>query len=103
MYLSDSLDNPRKWPFPAGTRLAANGYLIVWADENGSDTPGLHANFKLAAGGEQILLVDTDARMNALLDSVEYVKQSTDVSAGRTAADPSVWSFQAPTPGAANP
>ena len=103
MYLSDSVDNPRKWSFPAGTKIAANGYLIVWADENGSDTPGLHANFKLAAGGEQILLVDTDARLNSLLDSVEYVQQSADVSAGRTAADPAVWSFQVPTPGAANP
>jgi hypothetical protein len=45
-YLTDDPTNPRKWQFPDGTTMSANGYLLVWADEDGSDTLGLHANFK---------------------------------------------------------
>lgn len=103
MYLSDNPENPRKWAFPAGTTLARGGYLVVWADENGADSPGLHASFKLSASGESVFLVDTDARLNALLDSVTFGPQGRDRSYGRTAADASVWSVLAPTPGAANP
>lgn len=35
--------SPHKWEFPAGTTIPANRYLLVWADEDGSDSPGLHA------------------------------------------------------------
>jgi hypothetical protein len=56
-YLTDDPTKPRQWPFPSGTRIPAHGFLIVWADEDGKATAGLHANFKLASGGEQVLLV----------------------------------------------
>ncbi len=102
LYLTDKSTNPRKWPFPAGTTVPANGYLIVWADENGSDTPALHANFKLSKDGEEILLVDTDANGNQVLDSITFGAQQTDVSYGRSAADQDAWTFMPPTPGAAN-
>ena len=101
-YLSDNPDNPRKWQFPAGTTIPADGYLLVWADEDGIATPGLHANFKLSKSGESVLLVDADAHMNMLLDTVTYGAQSTDVSYGRTAADPDVLGFMVPTPAAQN-
>ena len=64
MSLSDKVDNPTKWQFPDGTEIAANGYLIVWCDEDHDDeeaTEGLHSNFKLSKSGETVLLVDTDA------------------------------------------
>lgn len=101
-YLSDNPDNPRKWPFPDRTTIAAGDYLIVWADEDGRDTPGLHANFKLAAGGEQVLLVGPDAQFNPLLDSVTFGALDADQSFGRSAADPATWQIMSPTPGAAN-
>ncbi|MBM3836162.1 MAG: hypothetical protein FJ403_23460 [Verrucomicrobia bacterium] len=101
-YLSDNPDNPRKWQFPDGTKIAAGAYLIVWADENGMDTPGLHANFKLSNNGEQVLLVDTDARLNGLLDSVTFGSQKADESYGRKAADPRFFRSMPPTPGVAN-
>ncbi len=101
-FLSDNPDNPRKWQFPDGTKIPAHGYLIVWADENGGDTPGLHASFKLSAGGEQILLVDTDANLNAQLDSVTFGPLAGDQAYGRTATDASVWRTMNPTPGATN-
>ena len=103
LYLTDEPSNPRKWPFPSGTTIAANGYLLVWADEDGLATPGLHANFKLSGSGEQIYLIDTDANNNQVLDAITFGAQTTDVSFGRTAADADVWSTMIPTPNAVNP
>ena len=77
--LSDDLTEPNKWAFPAGTTIAANGYLIIWADED-TDQDGLHADFKLSAGGETLILTDQET---ALIDSVSYTNQEADVSHGR--------------------
>jgi hypothetical protein len=54
-YLSDDPLNLLAWAFPAGTILPANGYLLVWADNDLTQT-GLHANFKLSAGGDYVYL-----------------------------------------------
>lgn len=102
-YLTDEPANPRKWPFPTGTIIPANGFLLVWADEDGLATSGLHANFKLSGSGEQILLIDTDVKNNQVLDSITFGAQTTDVSFGRTAANADAWSTMTPTPEAANP
>ena len=83
MYLSDNANNPIKWAYPENTILSPHGYLIVWADEDSKDRPGLHANFKLSKGGEIVMLIDTDARGNQMLSSVEYVEQKKDVALGR--------------------
>ena len=84
MYLSDKTSNPLKWQFPAGTTIDAGGYLLVWADDDEGDSPGLHTNFKLSAGGESVVLSDVDARDNAVIDSVDFPAQTTDVSYGRS-------------------
>jgi hypothetical protein len=101
-YLSDDPTHPRKWPFPAGTKIPADGYLMVWADEDGKATPGLHANFKLSRLGEEILLTDTDANFNAVLDRILFGPQETDRSIGRSAADADTWLLMSPTPGLPN-
>ncbi|MBC8243844.1 MAG: CotH kinase family protein [Verrucomicrobia bacterium] len=77
-YLTDSKKNPRKWSFPKGTKIAAGGRLIVWADEDGKAKEGLHANFKLAKGGETIQLIDSDSTGNAILDEVKIAKLGPD-------------------------
>jgi hypothetical protein len=101
-YLSDEPNNPRKWAFPVGTIIPVDGYLIVWADEDGSATPGLHASFKLSAEGEEVFLTDIDANLNAILDSVNFAAQATDRSYARTPADADVWAIAEPTPGQPN-
>jgi hypothetical protein len=101
-YLSDEPNNPRKWQFPAGTKISADGYLLIWADENTTAAPGLHASFKLEAGGEQFFLTDTDANLNAILGAVIFGEQQTDRSYGRSTADADVWTTMNPTPGRAN-
>jgi spore coat protein CotH len=83
MYLTDKIDNPKKWAFPADTTIPAHGYLLVWLDEDGKAETGLHANFKLSRNGEIIMLVDTDARGNQVLDTVAFEKQEKDVALGR--------------------
>lgn len=86
MYLSDKVDNPTKWQFPDGTEILANGYLIVWLDEDhdGEEAAeGLHANFKLSKNGEMVMLVDTDINGNEVLDSITFGEQETDTTFGR--------------------
>jgi len=83
MYLSDNPENPLKWKFPKNTTIAPGGYTIVWADEDGGDEPGLHANFKLSSQGETLWLYDTDTHNNALLDSMSFEALETDQSMGR--------------------
>lgn len=83
MYLTDNENNPRKWEFPNNTIVPPRGYLIVWADEDSTDRPGLHANFKLSRRGEIVMLVDTNARGNQILSFVEYGEQEKDVALGR--------------------
>jgi hypothetical protein len=83
MYLSDRPEDPRKWKFPRGTTIPPNSYLVVWADEGEGERGELHANFRLSGDGEQLLLVDIDARGNRVLDFVEFGVQLQDISYGR--------------------
>jgi hypothetical protein len=73
-YLSDDVTHRSKWKFPAGTTIPANGYLIVWADEDASQL-GFHANFKLSASGETVIFSDRDS---AVIDQVIFGYQVAD-------------------------
>jgi hypothetical protein len=100
MYLTDDLSVPDKWRIPDSTIIQANGYLLIWADK-GTGEDGLHTNFKLSAGGEQIGLFDTDG--STLIDGITFGEQTTDVSYGRFPDAADNWRlFDSPTPGAEN-
>ena len=78
-FLTDDEAKPTKWTFPSGSKIPANGYLIVWADEDQED--GIyHCNFKLSATGEILMLLDKN---QALVDSVSWGTQETDKSYAR--------------------
>ncbi|MCG9130723.1 CotH kinase family protein [Candidatus Poribacteria bacterium] len=83
MYLTDKMDNLKKWEFPENATIPAHGYLLVWLDEDGKAKEGLHANFKLSRNGETVMLVDADKRGNQVLDTVTFEKQEKDVALGR--------------------
>ena len=105
LYLSDKEDNPTKWAFPENTEIPANGYLIVWLDEDHDDedaTEGLHANFKLSKGGEIAMLVGPDAEGNQVLDSITFGEQETDVAFGRLPDGTGDFQVVQATPGAEN-
>ncbi|MCP4256538.1 MAG: hypothetical protein GY774_03315 [Planctomycetes bacterium] len=104
MYLTDNLTNPTKWRVQSNTRgattIGAGGYLIIWADGDTS-SDGLHANFKLSAGGEEIALFGSDG--DTLIDSVSFPEQAGDISFGRYPdADEKLRFLSSPTPAAVN-
>jgi hypothetical protein len=101
LYLSDDAKNPRLWRFPRGTAIAPGGYLMVWADADGTDRPGLHASFKLSREGARVLLVDADARQNHILDELLFEALETDRSLART-RDGGGFELQEATPGREN-
>ncbi len=98
LYLSDNLSQPAKWQFPAGTTIAAGGYLIVWADEQ-ADQAGLHASFKLSASGEAIVLSDMQMRV---IDSVTFGAQTANLSMARRPNGRGAFVQGAPTFNASN-
>jgi hypothetical protein len=99
--LTDDPALPRKFVFPAGTTIAAGGYLAINAD-TATAAPGLHTGFALDAEGDQVRLHDTPANGGALLDAISFGFQIPDFSVSRTGADGATWALTVPTIGAAN-
>jgi len=103
MYLSDKPDNLTKWQFPeTGTTIGSGEFLLVWCDEDGDqDQEGLHANFKLSANGEDIILTEGDGI--SIVDHIIFGPQMADHSYGRYPDGSDDWTvFAEPTPGTSN-
>ncbi len=103
-YMSDDPLNPTLWQIPstdpAATTIPAGGFLLLWADKD-ADEGELHLDFKLGAGGEDILLTLPDGL--TLEDQVTFGPQSDDVSYGLTEDGGSTFDFfPASTPGTSN-
>ena len=95
---------PTKWQIPTGNRsittIPAWGFLLVWADGDTKDS-GLHASFKLDADGDTLYLFDADGR--TVLDSVEFGRQTVNISYGRYPDATGDWQFlMFPTPSMGN-
>jgi len=98
-YLTDHPDNPLKWQFPDEIIIPAQGWLLIWCDED-QEQGDLHTNFKLSADGEDIVLTHSDG--NTTLDAINFSEQSSDISYGRIPDGSELWGFMQPTPGDAN-
>ena len=92
-FITDTPFEPTKWQFPAGTVLGPDTYMIIWADEDASQGD-MHANFKLSASGESVLLFDPDT---ALVDQVDFLEQVTDLGHARVPNGSGPFVQQAPT------
>ncbi|HAM11069.1 MAG: hypothetical protein A2X05_01055 [Bacteroidetes bacterium GWE2_41_25] len=92
-FLSDNGKHISKWQFPSSTTIAGKGYLIIWADDDSSQT-GLHANFKLSSLGEELLLSDPDGN---LIDKVLYPGQTLELSFSRNPDGKGEFKWQIPT------
>ncbi|MFI5220230.1 MAG: CotH kinase family protein, partial [Bacteroidia bacterium] len=92
-YLTDNPVNLNKWQFPAGTVMLPNSYLIIWADEDSSQG-AYHANFKLSASGEQLMLLNTSEE---LVDSISWGQQVTDMGFARVPNGTGPFIIQQPT------
>jgi hypothetical protein len=97
MYLSDDALNMMKWFFPIGTSIPANGFLMVWCD-NDMGQAGLHTNFKLSSLGENLIF----SNGATTYDQVIFGVQSTDVAYARCPDGGATFSIAIPTPLATN-
>lgn len=103
-YLSNKVNNPMKWAFPAGAVIGPNGYMVVICSKrntvNGSQ---YHTNFNLEqTSNDHVVLSDPggtivdDVVLNSMLTQLEH-------SRGRSTDGAATWSlFQTPSPGGAN-
>ncbi len=86
-YLTDNVNQPRKWSFPS-RMLAANGYLVVFASNKDRKpaSGNLHTNFKLSNDGEYLALTKDLAGGGVTVLTVfnPYPQQATDVAYGTT-------------------
>jgi hypothetical protein len=89
--------------FPAGTTIAANGYLLVYADDQaaGGVDGGVHVPWKLSAGnGDEVHLLD---KGGVEIDVTSFgVDVPTTKSWGRLPDGTGAFLTTTPTPGASN-
>jgi hypothetical protein len=99
--LSDSAATPFRWVFPDRV-LAPGAFLLVWTSGKDRAPAGagpLHANFRLCADGETVLLTRSDTTR---ADEVTFPPLPRDTSYGRLPVD-GIWRFfLTPTPLAEN-
>lgn len=72
-YLTDDATNLVKWQIPSNTSTEANGFLIIWADEDLTEGP-MHADFKLSASGETVILSDV---ANSIVDANRFWRSNS--------------------------
>ncbi|MEG0863961.1 MAG: lamin tail domain-containing protein [Clostridia bacterium] len=100
--LSDRVQRPRKWQFPAGTAIDPGEYKIIYCDSRTdlTTTAELHTNFSISrAGGETIVFCDPAGKV---LDRMPLSLIPTDHSYGRTLGYGGFCYYDVPSPGAAN-
>jgi hypothetical protein len=100
-FISNDPTTANKWKIPANTTIAANGYLIIWADKDSAQNTAtsLHCNFKLSATGETVLLLKSDT---TLLDDVVFGVQKADFGFARRPNGTGSFVIQTPTYNANN-
>ena len=98
--MTDNASNLEKWRFGnSALRLAPGAFLIIWCDEQPAQG-ALHAGFKLSKSGEYIAIVDTNG--SAIIDSITFGPQTTNITYGRFPDGGTVWKNLNPTPGGQN-
>lgn len=102
MYWSDDPTLLTKYRIPDGVTLAPRTLMLFIADGDANQGP-LHLNFRLDKTGETLLLSDTDARGNKVIDSMNFGPQVTNISVGRQPDGTGAWrTLPAPTPRGVN-
>lgn len=101
--LSDNINWPRKWQFPAGTTIMPGEHKVIYLDKSptaGSNAASLSASYALKRlGGETLTLADPTGRV---LDKMLMPAVPVDISYGRAPGRDGFFYFDGPTPGTAN-
>lgn len=92
-FLSDNDSKTSKWKVPRGTVIKSSAYLIIWADKDTTQA-GLHANFKLSSGGEELVLSNPDL---SIIDEISYPGQTAELSYSRVPDGTGSFNWKKPT------
>ena len=65
-FITDNLSQPQKFKIQVDLIVAANSYVLLWADDANT---GKHTSFKLSASGESIGLFNPSAQ---LVDTITF-------------------------------
>ena len=100
--VSDSATQPLKYTLPQGTKIAANGVLLIYC--TGRETPDgaeqIEAPFGLASYQESVVFATPAGR---ILDQYDYTRAETDISIARNPDGTGAWAPNSqPTPGYTN-
>jgi len=96
MGLSDSIEEPQRWTFPAGVMLEPGGFLVLTCDPEIPSDAG-NTGFGLDASGGALYLHGPDADGGVLIDTVRYGLQVPDLSVGRLGGPGGAWGLALPT------
>lgn len=97
-FLTDDRKNLTRWRIPDGTKIGPGEFLVIWADQD-TVQPGLHANFKLSADGEEVILVNPD---RSIADEVRFKAQKKELTYSRNPDATGKFVWQNPSPGKSN-
>lgn len=93
LFMTDDATNLVKWAFPAGLTMDPHTYLTVWADQDLTQA-GLHADFKLSAGGERVLLAYANG---TIVETVDFGAQTANMGYARIPNGSGSFVIQTPT------
>ncbi len=106
MFLSDRYLSLGHWAFPSNLTIAPGGFVVVWCDDESSETTPteLHANFRLAADAGSIVLSRTVDGAPQILDYFNYTAVPANQSYGSVPEGQPFYRgvMFSPTPGATN-
>jgi len=97
LYLSDLSTDLGKWSFPIGTAIPSNGRIVIWCD-NDLTQSGLHTNFKLSSLGDNVLFSDGVT----VFDEVTIGVQTQNISYSRCSDGSVNFDYVIPTFNSAN-
>lgn len=102
-HLSNKVNNPAKWAFPAGASINANGRLVVFCSKRNTVVGAeYHTSFKLDQSDNDHVLL-SDPAVTIIDDVLLDPPTKLDNSRGRTTDGAASWSlFLTPTPNAPN-
>ena len=97
--LSDKADQPKKYVFPSGTQIPAEGRLVVFCDSDAAANDNRIAPFGISASGETLVLTDSNGRT---AQTITFGYLAKDTSYGQYPEGSGQYYTVKSTPGKAN-
>ncbi len=97
--ISDKIEEPLLWTFPAGTTIAAGERMIIFASKQAANGKELHTGFALSKNGETVLL---SSPQGEILQQITVPTLAEDSSFGRTPDGSNTFEVMRATPGKEN-